>query len=133
MIDKTYPLGDAADAHRDLEGRKTTGKFLIPDSIMTTEETRRARAASLLEEAKLDALLVTNLHNVRYLTGFTGSNGACCFSKQAGRPVHRSALHRPVEQQANCTVRIAKGPLTKSILQEIGRGRVSRWDSKRTT
>lgn len=25
----------------------------------------------------LDALLVTNLHNVRYLTGFTGSNAAC--------------------------------------------------------
>ncbi len=27
--------------------------------------------------AGLDALLVSNLHNVRYLTGFTGSNAAC--------------------------------------------------------
>ena len=27
-IDKTYPLADAADAHRDLEGRKTAGKLL---------------------------------------------------------------------------------------------------------
>jgi len=29
MIDKTYPLADAADAHRDLEGRKTAGKLLL--------------------------------------------------------------------------------------------------------
>jgi|SRR5579862_7146282 len=28
-IDKTYPLGDAAEAHRDLEGRKTAGKLLL--------------------------------------------------------------------------------------------------------
>jgi len=31
-IHATYPLAEAADAHRDLEGRKTTGKILlIPD------------------------------------------------------------------------------------------------------
>jgi NADPH2:quinone reductase len=29
MVDKTYALGDAADAHRDLEGRKTVGKLLL--------------------------------------------------------------------------------------------------------
>jgi NADPH2:quinone reductase len=28
-IDKTYPLADAAQAHRDIEGRKTTGKLLL--------------------------------------------------------------------------------------------------------
>ena len=28
-IHKTYPLAAAADAHRDLEGRKTTGKLLL--------------------------------------------------------------------------------------------------------
>ena len=28
-IHKVYPLGDAAQAHRDLEGRKTTGKLLL--------------------------------------------------------------------------------------------------------
>jgi NADPH2:quinone reductase len=28
-IHKVYPLGDAAEAHRDLEGRKTTGKLLL--------------------------------------------------------------------------------------------------------
>jgi NADPH:quinone reductase len=28
-IEHTYPLGEAAQAHRDLEGRKTTGKLLL--------------------------------------------------------------------------------------------------------
>ena len=29
LIDKTYPLAHAADAHRDLEGRKTIGKLIL--------------------------------------------------------------------------------------------------------
>jgi NADPH2:quinone reductase len=28
-IDKTFPLSEAAEAHRQLEGRKTTGKVLL--------------------------------------------------------------------------------------------------------
>ena len=36
---------------------------------------RASRAVALLPEAGVDALLVTNLVNVRYLTGYTGSNG----------------------------------------------------------
>ncbi len=37
---------------------------------------RRTRLRALLESAGLDALLVTDLVNIRYLTGFTGSNAA---------------------------------------------------------
>ncbi len=37
--------------------------------------TRGERLAALLDERELDALLVTDLVNVRYLTGYTGSNG----------------------------------------------------------
>ncbi|MEE8219391.1 MAG: zinc-binding dehydrogenase, partial [bacterium] len=28
-IDRTYPLGEAAEAHRALEGRQTTGKVIL--------------------------------------------------------------------------------------------------------
>lgn len=37
---------------------------------------RRRRLRAMLRERGLDGLLVTDLVNVRYLTGFTGSNGA---------------------------------------------------------
>ena len=42
---------------------------------MSTTMDRADRLAALLAERELDALLVTNLVNVRWLTGFTGSNG----------------------------------------------------------
>lgn len=38
---------------------------------------RADRLAERLAERELDALIVTNLVNVRYLTGFTGTNGIC--------------------------------------------------------
>lgn len=43
-------------------------------------EARTDRLVELLGERGLDCLLVTDLLNVRYLTGFTGSNGACVVS-----------------------------------------------------
>jgi Xaa-Pro aminopeptidase len=42
---------------------------------VSTTMDRADRLAALLAERELDALLVTNLVNVRWLTGFTGSNG----------------------------------------------------------
>jgi Xaa-Pro aminopeptidase len=38
---------------------------------------RADRLAKLVAEKGLERMLVTNLVNVRYLTGFTGTNGAC--------------------------------------------------------
>ena len=35
----------------------------------------------LLDARELDSLLVTDLLNVRYLTGFTGTNGACVVTR----------------------------------------------------
>jgi Xaa-Pro aminopeptidase len=42
---------------------------------------RADRLVALLEERSLDCLLVTDLTGVRYLTGFTGTNGACLVSR----------------------------------------------------
>jgi Xaa-Pro aminopeptidase len=43
--------------------------------------TRTDRLVALLEARELDSLLVSDLVNVRYLTGFTGSNGACVVTR----------------------------------------------------
>jgi Xaa-Pro aminopeptidase len=40
-------------------------------------ESRGDRLAALVAERELDCMLVTDLVNVRYLTGFGGTNGAC--------------------------------------------------------
>src|SRR4051794_33932526 len=44
---------------------------------VATMEARADRLVDVLAERELDCLLVTGLVNVRYLTGFTGTNGAC--------------------------------------------------------
>jgi Xaa-Pro aminopeptidase len=43
---------------------------------------RTDRLVELLRARDLDSLLVTDLVNVRYLTGFTGTNGACIVSPE---------------------------------------------------
>ncbi|MBO0854031.1 MAG: aminopeptidase P family protein [Nocardia sp.] len=48
---------------------------------------RRAGLRNLLVEYGVDALLVTDLVNIRYLTGFTGSNAALLVHSWDGTPV----------------------------------------------
>jgi Xaa-Pro aminopeptidase len=43
---------------------------------------RTDRVLVQIEERGLDCLLVTNMINVRYLTGFTGTNGACVITPE---------------------------------------------------
>ena len=54
---------------------------------MTVHARRRDRLRALLTEHELDALLVTTLVNVRYLTGFSGSAGELLLTRDADRDV----------------------------------------------
>jgi Xaa-Pro aminopeptidase len=53
----------------------------VTPSTATATAARADRLVELLVERELDSLLVTELVNVRYLTGFTGTNGACVVSR----------------------------------------------------
>src|SRR3546814_11237314 len=54
--------------------------------------TRRESLRRLLSERELDAILVTDLLNIRYLTGFTGSNAALVVSASASASDERETV-----------------------------------------
>lgn len=96
-------------------------------SAPTSEQTRRTRAAGLLAGLRLDALLVTSLHNVRYLTGFTGSSANLLLFRDAHAVLFTDPRYTvQSKQQVNCAIRIAKGPLTGAVAAEIARSRAAR-------
>ncbi len=88
---------------------------------------RRDKAARLLSPLKVDALLVTSLHNVRYLTGFTGSSANVLLFSDGSAVLFTDPRYTvQSKQQVNCAVRISKGPLTKAVMEEIRRTRIHR-------
>ena len=54
--------------------------------------TRAERLAGLVAERELDMLFVSDLVNVRYLTGFTGTNGASPHRRDRADLLHRLPL-----------------------------------------
>ncbi len=94
---------------------------------MTTEQSRRKRASKLVAENKLEALLVTSLHNVRYLTGFTGSSANVLLYRNGNAVLFTDPRYTvQSKQQVNCHIKIAKGPLTRAIAAEISRVQVAK-------
>ncbi|MDQ2711083.1 MAG: Xaa-Pro peptidase family protein [Acidobacteriota bacterium] len=90
----------------------------------TEQAIRRERLQEKLQELRIPAFLTTALPNVRYLSGFTGSNGALLISD--GRALlftdPRYATQAP--QQSDCEVKIVKGPLTAGIAKWVKRLRL---------
>jgi Xaa-Pro aminopeptidase len=97
----------------------------MPNSSIERE--RRRRVIALLEEPKLDALFVSSLHNVRYLTGFTGSNGALLLFGDSRAIFYTDPRYTvQASQQVNCRVMIAKGPLPNAVLRDVRRTELKR-------
>jgi Xaa-Pro aminopeptidase len=86
---------------------------------------RRQKALAFFAEPALDALLISSLTNVRYLTGFTGSNAAVLLYRDGRARLFTDPRYTiQAAQQSDCPVTIAKGPLTKSVQAEIRRAGV---------
>ena len=80
---------------------------------------RADRVADVLDERGLDLLLVTDLVNLRYLTGFTGSNGMAV----VGRDVRRFVTDfRYVEQAAEQVPDFDREPAPQDFVTALGDG-----------
>jgi Xaa-Pro aminopeptidase len=89
-------------------------------------EQRRQVASARLPEHKIDALLVSSPANVRYLSGYGGSNGLLLLT---GRDAHfftdpRYSLE--AAREITCRVHVSKGPLIAAATAVIKRKRLKR-------
>lgn len=76
---------------------------------------RRERLLPAIEEAQANAFLITALPNVRYLSGFTGSNGALLVSSDRALLFTDPRYQTQAPQESDCDIKIAKGPLLKEV------------------
>ncbi|MBM3786168.1 MAG: aminopeptidase P family protein [Acidobacteria bacterium] len=76
-----------------------------------------------LREAGVDALLVTALPNVRYLSGFTGSNGMLLVTPEGTTLFTDPRYTIQAEAETGARVVIAKGPLEPTVWKHCRRFR----------
>src|SRR5437868_306038 len=82
-------------------------------------EQRRQAVAEGLAGRKLDALLVSFSPNLRYLSGFTGSNGALLVLPGKSILFTDPRYQIQAAQESTCRNRVVKGPLVIGLLAAI--------------
>lgn len=93
---------------------------------------RRTALAALLGEWKLDALLVTHPPNVRYLSGFTGSNGVL-LALGGGAILFTDPRYRiQAGREVSCRVKVAKRSLLTEVVAAVERRKVRRLGFERS-
>jgi Xaa-Pro aminopeptidase len=88
--------------------------------------TRRCRLVSKLAQAKIDALIVSAAPNIRYLTGFTGSNGLVLAAPPATILFTDPRYAIQAAQQTGCKVVVARGPLYPALMRAAARRKLRR-------
>jgi Xaa-Pro aminopeptidase len=85
---------------------------------------RRERLFPALAQAQADAFLITALPNVRYLTGFTGSNGMLLLTKDRALLFTDPRYATQAPQESDCEVKVAKGNLAAELRKWTKRLRI---------
>jgi len=94
--------------------------------VITECSVRRRNATSALDELKADCLVVTALPNVRYLSGFTGSNAILVVYRDRALLFTDPRYTLQASQQCDCSARTVKGPLLPAVVQYLTRKRLRR-------
>jgi Xaa-Pro aminopeptidase len=87
---------------------------------------RRRAAAQALAARKLDALIVASPANIRYLTGFTGSNGLLLLWKGGAVLFTDPRYTVQAARETDCAVRVVRGPLYPALTAVATRRRLRR-------
>src|SRR5512141_2464085 len=87
---------------------------------------RQKRLVADFNALEIDALLVTHLPNVRYLTGFTGSAGTLLLSAKPVFTTDGRYREQASEQVERARVVVGKGSALASAIAEIRKSRILR-------
>ncbi len=87
---------------------------------------RRQATADRLPEKKIDALLVSSPANVRYLTGYAGSNGLVLLTAHEAHFFTDPRYALEASREITCRVHVAKGPLLEATAAIIKRKRLKK-------
>ena len=83
--------------------------------------------AERVAASECDAILVEFLPNVRYLTGYTGSNGILLLTASADAVFFTDPRYRiQAAGEVGCRVEIGKGPLLPIVISLVGRKKIRR-------
>src|SRR5262245_53176675 len=94
---------------------------------MTEFEQRRRTLADQLASQKADALLVSFLPNIRYLTGYTGSNGILLLPSSGEATFFTDPRYRiQAGSEVSCRVKDSTGPILPDVVALVTRKQIRR-------
>src|ERR1700734_566216 len=93
---------------------------------LTEFQQRRAGASSQLATHKVEALLVSSPANVRYLSGFAGSNGLMLLTGDEAHFFTDPRYAAETAETITCKVHVAKNLLVLAVAALIKRKRLTK-------
>ncbi|MEZ5398285.1 MAG: Xaa-Pro peptidase family protein [Bryobacteraceae bacterium] len=82
---------------------------------------RRRAVAAALAAHRVDALLVTSLPNVRYLTGFTGSNAILLLEPTRATLYTDPRYGIQAREETICRINVSRGPTRNALIPRLKR------------
>jgi Xaa-Pro aminopeptidase len=86
---------------------------------------RRERLLSLLGERKSSAAVFSHLPNVRYLSGFTGSNAVLLLTARSATLFTDPRYELQAAEEVDCPVQVVRGPLWPDVAKAARRRKVT--------
>jgi len=93
---------------------------------LTELEQRRRSVQTALAEHKVHALLVSSLANIRYLTGYAGSNGLVLVTPSETHFFTDPRYALEASRSITCKLHIAKRPLTEEVAGVVKRKKLKK-------